>query len=65
MPNATVVVVPSAPSNRNKIGRPPGQVQNPLGVFEVATGKVPSFIFATLGGTISGWKRTVVTERLP
>jgi uncharacterized protein (TIGR03118 family) len=59
VPNATVVVVPSAPSNRNKIGTPTGQVQNPLGVFEVATGKVPSFIFATLDGTISGWNSTV------
>jgi len=58
VPNATVVVVPSAPSNRNKIGTQTGQVQNPLGLLEVATGKVPSFIFATLDGTISGWNST-------
>jgi uncharacterized protein (TIGR03118 family) len=59
VPNATVVVVPSAPSNKSKIGSPTGQVQNPLGVFAVAVGKIPSFIFATLDGTISGWNSTM------
>ena len=28
-------------------------------MFEVAAGKVPTFIFATLDGTISGWNSTV------
>ncbi len=59
VPSATVVTVPPAPSNKSRPGSPTGQVQNPLGVFEIATGKVPNFIFATLDGTISGWNSTV------
>ena len=59
VPNARVVVVPPSANNKGKSGTPTGQVWNGLGVFEVAAGKVPSFIFATLDGTISGWNSTV------
>jgi uncharacterized protein (TIGR03118 family) len=59
VPNARVVVVPPSAINKGKTGTPTGQVWNGLGVFEVAAGKVPSFIFATLDGTISGWNSTV------
>ena len=59
VPNALVAVVPPSAINKGKTGTPTGQVWNGLGVFEIATGKVPTFIFATLDGTISGWNSTV------
>jgi uncharacterized protein (TIGR03118 family) len=59
VPSATVVTVPPSATRPGAKGSPTGQVWNGLGVFEVAAGRVPSFIFATLDGTISGWNSAV------
>ncbi|MBI3684176.1 MAG: TIGR03118 family protein [Acidobacteria bacterium] len=61
VPNALVVTVPPSASNPGRSGSPTGQVWNGTGAFEVAPGRVPSFIFATLDGTISGFSGAVGT----
>jgi uncharacterized protein (TIGR03118 family) len=59
VPSALVVTVPASSAGGAGHGLPTGQVWNGLGVFEIAAGKVPTFIFATLDGTISGWNSGV------
>ena len=55
VPNATVAIIPPSATRAGAKGQPTGQVWNGLGVFEVAAGRVPNFIFATLDGTISAY----------
>jgi uncharacterized protein (TIGR03118 family) len=58
VPNTAVVAqVPPSAVNKGKTGTPTGQVWNGYGAgnFEIATGRVATFIFATLDGTISGY----------
>jgi len=52
-----VVAIP-APGGTDT-GAITGQVFNSTTGFEVATGKLASFIFATEDGTISGWNSGV------
>ena len=61
VPNALVAIIPPSATRAGAMGLPSGQVWNGLGVFEVATGRVPNFIFATLDGTISGYNGTIGT----
>jgi uncharacterized protein (TIGR03118 family) len=51
VPNPLVVTVPPGPSG----GNPTGQVANPSATDFLIGGASPSFIFASLNGTISGW----------
>ncbi|MGH9664967.1 MAG: TIGR03118 family protein [Bryobacteraceae bacterium] len=59
VPNARVVVIPPSASNASKTGLPSGQIWNEYGGFAISAGKVPTFIFVTLDGTISSWNSTV------
>lgn len=59
VPNSRVVVIPPSANNSSKTGLPSGQVWNEYGGFAISAGKVPTFIFATLDGTISAWNSTV------
>ncbi len=53
-PIASPLIVTIPPGAATKgLGTPTGQIQNSLGAFAIG-GKNPSFIFATLDGTISG-----------
>jgi uncharacterized protein (TIGR03118 family) len=56
---AIVAVVPPSANNKNaKAGLPTGQVANGYGTgnFEVVATHPAAFLFATLDGTISGWR---------
>jgi uncharacterized protein (TIGR03118 family) len=52
--SATEAIVPHAQSGSSP-STPTGIVFNGTGGFAVATGKTPSFIFATADGALSGW----------
>jgi uncharacterized protein (TIGR03118 family) len=58
--NATVVTIPAG-GGKTTQSIPTGQVQNNTTGFLLANGKVASFIFATLDGTISAWNGGTVS----